>query len=106
MENRTISDGEKADIYVKIAETFLAEDEAVDAEAFVNRASSLMEVSEQASKRASKQASEGARGRTQTPPVLRCPPFLLSPLPSPCPLSTPHPHPHANYTPAARSGRR
>ena len=29
---------------MKIAETYLAEDEAVDAEAFVNRASSLMEV--------------------------------------------------------------
>lgn len=39
----TISDADKADIYVKIAETYLADDEAVDAEAFVNRASSVME---------------------------------------------------------------
>ena len=40
----TISDADKADIYVKIAETYLADDEAVDAEAFVNRASAVMEV--------------------------------------------------------------
>ncbi|GAB5034752.1 cop9 signalosome complex subunit 4-like [Nannochloropsis oceanica] len=41
--SRTFSDAQKAEIYVKIAETYLVEDEAVDAEAFVNRASGLME---------------------------------------------------------------
>ncbi|TFJ80129.1 hypothetical protein NSK_008686 [Nannochloropsis salina CCMP1776] len=40
---RPLSEDAKADIYVKIAETFLVEDQAVEAEAFVNRASGLME---------------------------------------------------------------
>lgn len=40
---RPLSEDAKADTYVKIAETFLVEDQAVEAEAFVNRASGLME---------------------------------------------------------------
>jgi len=36
------SEAEKAGLYVKVAETFLEEDESVEAEGFVNRASSLM----------------------------------------------------------------
>jgi len=39
---RGYSDREKAAAYVKIAETFLEDDESVDAETFVNRASGLM----------------------------------------------------------------
>ena len=41
--NRAFSEQQKADIYIKIAETYLADDETVDAENFVNRASGLME---------------------------------------------------------------
>mmetsp|Transcript_30580 Transcript_30580/g.93477 ORF Transcript_30580/g.93477 Transcript_30580/m.93477 type:complete len:421 (+) Transcript_30580:37-1299(+) len=37
------SEAEKASLYVTIAETFLEEDESVEAEGFVNRASSLMQ---------------------------------------------------------------
>lgn len=39
---KAYTDQEKASTYVKIAETFLEEDESVDAEAFVSRASALM----------------------------------------------------------------
>lgn len=39
---RIFPDGEKADHYVKIAEAFLADEETVDAETYVNRASSYI----------------------------------------------------------------
>lgn len=42
LETGRYSSQEKASIYVKIAETFLEDDESVEAEAFVSRASSLM----------------------------------------------------------------
>mmetsp|Transcript_27638 Transcript_27638/g.82942 ORF Transcript_27638/g.82942 Transcript_27638/m.82942 type:complete len:393 (-) Transcript_27638:36-1214(-) len=45
---RRYEDAEKAALYVKIAETFLEDDESVDAETFVSRASGLMHAVPQA----------------------------------------------------------
>ena len=43
MSNVTLGAAERADAFVKVAETYLAVDEAVDAEVFVNKASALVD---------------------------------------------------------------